>query len=180
LYVQPRETICPRCDVPFTALYGLTKFCSYTCQTAHNNRLKQEAARDRSARPCRYCATDFAPTYGDLRNAYCSERCAERQRAVTTSGSTHRRRAKRFGCAFQIVSRLAVFDRDGWKCQVCGVDTPRELLGTRAHNAPELDHVVPLARGGAHSFENTQCACRDCNNVKGDRTPEELDEALAA
>jgi 5-methylcytosine-specific restriction endonuclease McrA len=34
-------------------------------------------------------------------------------------------------------------------------------------DAPELDHIVPLACGGAHTYQNTQCTCRECNGRKG-------------
>ena len=31
----------------------------------------------------------------------------------------------------------------------------------------EIDHVVPLARGGSSRLENLQLLCRDCNRRKG-------------
>ena len=31
----------------------------------------------------------------------------------------------------------------------------------------EIDHVVPLARGGSNRLENLQLLCRDCNRRKG-------------
>lgn len=37
----------------------------------------------------------------------------------------------------------------------------------------EMDHVVPLSRGGRHEPGNVVPACRDCNRSKGSRTPEE-------
>jgi 5-methylcytosine-specific restriction endonuclease McrA len=33
----------------------------------------------------------------------------------------------------------------------------------------ELDHIVPLSRGGKHSIGNTTTACRSCNASKSDR-----------
>lgn len=39
-----------------------------------------------------------------------------------------------------------------------------------------LDHKVPLARGGAHTFENTCAACWLCNHRKGTRTDAEFKE----
>lgn len=49
-----------------------------------------------------------------------------------------------------------VFSRDGWKCRSCGCDAPKSLRGTINSRAPELDHIVPIAAGGAHSKSNTQ------------------------
>ena len=31
----------------------------------------------------------------------------------------------------------------------------------------KLDHVVPLAKGGEHSYANVKTACADCNLRKG-------------
>ncbi len=36
----------------------------------------------------------------------------------------------------------------------------------------EVDHQI--TRGGADSWENLVAACLRCNNVKGDRTPQEM------
>lgn len=41
------------------------------------------------------------------------------------------------------------------------------------HNAT-LDHVMPLARGGAHDPENIVAACGPCNRLKGDLLPQEF------
>ncbi|WP_443026051.1 HNH endonuclease [Sphingomonas sp. PB2P19] len=64
---------------------------------------------------------------------------------------------------------VAVLSRDRWKCHLCGRATPQRLRGTYDDRAPELDHIVPLARGGKHTMANTACACRRCNIVKGAR-----------
>ena len=69
------------------------------------------------------------------------------------------------------VDPIKVFERDKWKCQICGVKTPRKLRGTINDRAPELDHIMPLSRGGAHSYMNTQCLCRKCNAAKSDTPP---------
>lgn len=67
------------------------------------------------------------------------------------------------------VSPLKVFARDNWRCQLCGVSTPQSLRGKHKPNSPELDHVIPLALGGEHTWANLQCTCRACNGAKGSR-----------
>lgn len=59
-------------------------------------------------------------------------------------------------------NRRNVLRRDTFVCQYCG---SREEL--------TLDHVMPRSRGGRHNWENVVTACRNCNQRKGDRTPEE-------
>jgi len=67
----------------------------------------------------------------------------------------------------ECIDPYQVFARDKWRCQLCGVSTPRRLRGTYGDDAPELDHVIPLALGGSHTWANVQCACRSCNLLKG-------------
>jgi len=64
------------------------------------------------------------------------------------------------------VSRKAIFARDHGECQYCG------------RKAENLDHVVPQARGGKHTWTNLVAACRKCNSRKRDRTPEQANMKL--
>lgn len=57
--------------------------------------------------------------------------------------------------------------RDGKACSYgCG----------RSSNT--VDHILPTARGGGDTWENTCGACHRCNNGKGDRTPAEANMSL--
>ena len=42
------------------------------------------------------------------------------------------------------------------------------------------DHVVPVSRGGADTWENVVTACRICNHRKADKLLEEIDMSLLA
>lgn len=59
-----------------------------------------------------------------------------------------------------------VWERDGGRCQICGCSCPQSRRGTKHQNAPEIDHRVPLSKGGSHTYGNTQLACRKCNARK--------------
>lgn len=134
---------------------------------------------------CVGCGLQYCPLYGgpSVRNRAakwscedCRAETARRCKGVARA----KRKARMRGVTAESVSPTRVFERDGWRCRLCGISTPRAKRGTTAHDAPELDHIVPLARGGPHTYANTQCACRECNGFKSDRTPEEMSEALAA
>ncbi|WP_221585850.1 HNH endonuclease [Microbacterium sp. G2-8] len=60
------------------------------------------------------------------------------------------------------VTRRGVLRRDAHRCAYCG----------RA--ASTIDHVLPRSRGGADSWTNLVAACVKCNNIKSDRTPQEM------
>lgn len=65
-------------------------------------------------------------------------------------------------------TRKSIFTRDGYRCAYCG-----------ASNAPlTIDHIVPRVRGGTNEWENLVCCCTHCNNLKGDRTLEDVGMAL--
>lgn len=88
---------------------------------------------------------------------------ASRKRA----DAARRRRAERFGVVIEPVNRERVMVRDNATCYMCGRKPGRSFL--------VLDHVIPLARGGAHSEENLKVACKPCNLRKGDRLPKECE-----
>ena len=58
-----------------------------------------------------------------------------------------------------------VWLRDGGKCQYTG----RAL--TRGEG--NIDHIIPVSRGGTTNWENCVLACRKINTRKADRTPSE-------
>jgi 5-methylcytosine-specific restriction endonuclease McrA len=62
-----------------------------------------------------------------------------------------------------ILSRKNILRRDGHRCQYCG---KTEVMLT-------VDHIIPKAKSGEDTWENLVTACVECNNRKGDRTPEE-------
>ena len=38
----------------------------------------------------------------------------------------------------------------------------------------QIDHVIPLSRGGKHSLGNLCASCVECNELKRDKTPDEF------
>jgi len=77
----------------------------------------------------------------------------------------HDRRALQAGAKIESFNPIEVFERDGYRCQLCGCKTHPDYK--RSHpERPELDHIIPLSLGGEHSKKNTQCLCRHCNAVK--------------
>lgn len=109
----------------------------------------------RQGRPPKYC-----PVCGPLAKM---DTLTRHRRA-----SKARRKAIEKAANAERFDPFEVFDRDRWTCQLCGRKTPKSKRGAYDDDAPELDHIVPLSKGGEHSRRNTQCACRSCNAAKSD------------
>ena len=60
--------------------------------------------------------------------------------------------------------REAIIRRDNWTCQMCGNSVfkePNLLL--------EVDHIIPLSKGGKTEPNNLQTLCWRCNRAKSDK-----------
>ena len=71
--------------------------------------------------------------------------------------------------------RRLILLRDNFTCQQCGSSpTVTWEDGIKRPNLHELhvDHIHPLARGGANGFENLQLLCASCNLHKGASLPD--------
>lgn len=121
----------------------------------------------RVPKPCAVCGVAFIPLQPSIAR-YCSRECRRQSslRRRDRADRKHRSKARKRGLPNENVIRDKVFDRDGWRCQVCGDKTPKRLKGTLGPKAPELDHRIPMALGGGHTYSNVQCACRACNQAK--------------
>jgi 5-methylcytosine-specific restriction endonuclease McrA len=61
----------------------------------------------------------------------------------------------------------------GGQCNLCNRRmVPLGDLAAGNPARPTLDHVIPLSKGGADCWLNTQAACWACNQAKGDSMPE--------
>ena len=55
--------------------------------------------------------------------------------------------------------RFAIYQRDNNRCRYCG----------RRNVVLEVDHIIPIAKGGKSTMDNLQTLCHDCNVKKGDK-----------
>ncbi len=63
-------------------------------------------------------------------------------------------------------SRDEIFERDKWRCGVCGKKIDPDLKFPHPMSCT-TDHVKPLHAGGVHIKANMQCAHLRCNVLKG-------------
>lgn len=98
-------------------------------------------------------------------------------RAKAAKGAYDRRRnrnrSERFKAAVVdwSITIDKLIDRDGMACYICGKRTTfsDKRWGKWGPDYPSIDHVIPLSRGGNHSWENVRLCCGMCNAEKGTR-----------
>ena len=73
-----------------------------------------------------------------------------------------RRKAQKLGLVVTKADYAVILARHGMVCHICGLDI---LTRSDLH----FDHVIPLARGGAHVVENIRPSHSFCNRSKGAR-----------
>ena len=57
--------------------------------------------------------------------------------------------------------RFEVFKRDSFTCQYCGKSAPDTVL--------EVDHIIPVSKGGDNDISNLITSCFDCNRGKSNK-----------
>lgn len=55
--------------------------------------------------------------------------------------------------------RRKIYERDNYRCRCCGRSQNEVDL--------EIDHIVPIAKGGKSTSDNLQTLCTECNKRKG-------------
>lgn len=60
-------------------------------------------------------------------------------------------------------TRTDIFERDNYTCQICGKNKHDD--GVKL----EIDHIIPVSRGGSDNINNLQTLCFECNRGKSDK-----------
>lgn len=101
---------------------------------------------------------------------YCSKACYNKSPATRARNARKqgKRRAIKLKAFVSDVNRFAIYERDGWRCQICKLKVNPRYTGTHP-KAPSLDHIIPLAVGGTHQPSNVQLTHFGCNARKSSR-----------
>lgn len=163
---------CQRCGVD----RSLSSFAINNCGNRRGTCNECRRGKPKT-RNCAHCGNDFTPKNHD-NITYCSQACGwagrkSADRPVTeiwrrrrNLDRTQRRRAAKVLGEAKTVHSLAVFERDGWICQLCGETVDHRLAFPDPMSA-SLDHIKPLSLGGPHDEANVQLAHLTCNLAKG-------------
>lgn len=154
---------CELCGRLFSSQAADAKWCSDRCR-ADGTRTSWPSCKV-FLRDCTVCGVLFATPYTVVT---CSKQCASVKRRDDHREAKHKRRARKRDAFVARVTRRSIFERDRWRCHICGKPVRRKAVVPHPL-APTLDHLIPLAEGGTHEPANVRTAHYRCNVAKGDR-----------
>lgn len=182
-----RTHVCRQCGKVFVARQAPFKtFCTRECSFA----FKHEHAQGRAIRPkvkvyrkCVRCGAEMLAVRG---RTTCGAECRRlaalepqlvhpKEQGCVVCGTAFRTMAGQHGAQVfcsercrgkaECIDPQRVFDRDGWRCGICSRKVNRRAKFPHPKSAV-LDHIIPLAKGGEHTYRNVQCAHNACNSCK--------------
>jgi 5-methylcytosine-specific restriction endonuclease McrA len=125
------------------------------------DRKRELAKRRYAADPERWAAQGRAWYTANRDRKQAKAREWRRLNPAKARGVWQRRKARIRNAQISPVDFDRILARDGWICHICGGFILRDELS--------FDHIVPLAKGGAHSEENLSPAHLNCNKGKAAR-----------
>lgn len=120
-------------------------------------------------RTCKNCGEKYCiGATGYDSDKYCSNKCMKRWNMRIKNDRRLKKIKSRKHDADITLEKL--FARDGGICYLCGKECSWNEIdadGNAKDLYPSIDHVVPLSKGGTHTWNNVKLAHRGCNTAKG-------------
>ena len=182
-----RTATCSFCHKIFATNNLRIKYCSDECRANQSARaktewrsgnLKEAMGEKLEAGPytCKWCGIAFYAKYGTKKRKYCGDNCAKAARNNRVAFYARIRHQKtRVLCANGTyrdpISLRRLYLRDGGVCQICFKKVEWGLktngAGGNDHLSATRDHIIPIACGGDHTWENVRLAHFICNCNRG-------------
>jgi len=170
-----------------------TKCCSWECRSEHMKgppqlcqnpacgKLIDRAGTGPSAKRTgrdysKYCSTNcyHDHRWGQSRPRKGASKKVACKAAVVALQTSLKRKCTLLGRPYDPeCNRVAVCQRDGWVCQMCGIDCLKQWTFDKVARkidgrSAEHDHIIALATPGSpgNVFPNSQCLCHACNFKK--------------
>lgn len=143
-------------------------------QNAHERYVKNFISVEKI---CRYCGSPFMTQYKKSK-VFCSEECSRKHTRYLSHLAEKRRQGKITALdALDLdITLPLLFKRDEGICKICGgicdwndVDI-KDKYAVAGNNYPSIDHIVPISKGGSHTWDNVQLAHKRCNSIKSNKT----------
>lgn len=171
-YLTPKfNKECIYCGANYIGSAGSSDYCSNKC--SDNSRYEEyRKSLPTYNKKCCECS-DFFSTNGKNRK-FCQTDCSRKYHGRLKE-LRKRERIIANGPVDKDISIERLMDRDNKTCYLCNEkceinDFEVRDCGTivTGPNYPSVDHIIPVSKGGTHTWDNVMLACRKCNIEKRD------------
>jgi 5-methylcytosine-specific restriction endonuclease McrA len=183
-----KDRQCEMCHCAYTPTYTEQRTCSRMCGVALRYKVTKTYAitmqyiqTEALIATCIQCGLRFLAA--STRQGICSDECRRTRicEQIKTGyhdgryrdqllAAAHNRRARMLAMTdTESISLTVVAERDKWTCGICHKPVPTQTPKDDRSQMASLDHVIPVAKGGQHTYDNIQLAHYRCNLSKGDR-----------
>ena len=146
---------CPQCNTPIPKEKRANKFCCQSCAATYNN-LRHGRRHGNPAGTCERCGQPK----GDAGRKFCSSKCFGNGRD-TPSKETVLQRKREYSANYRAKLR-----------DQTPIDADRKAIREFYSSCPkgwEVDHIIPISKGGLHTLENLQYLPMSENRSKGSK-----------
>lgn len=161
------ETECVQCGKVFLRRGNHQKYCSEDCFN------KAYGIGQTIIKQCIECGEKFKTLHDG--NIYCSDKCRKRK-YYRVHRISKDKRLRRNGKVDYSITLSKLIKRDKNICHICGEEcngedytTTEEGYFIAGERYPSIDHVIPIAKGGLHRWDNVKLAHMYCNTIKRDK-----------
>ena len=133
----------------------------------------QESKKEYKTQICECCGKEFYPRRHGTK--YCSERCA-RKASNKRKDILRDKRLKENGEIDNSITLEKLYKRDNGICKICGGKCNYDDYRRDENNSfivgndyPSIDHIIPISKGGQHTWDNVQLAHIICNSIKNNK-----------
>lgn len=129
--------------------------------------------RKRYSKVCVCCGQAFETAHKGQK--YCTSKCGDRL-YWKNNEIKRARNIKANGVIDKDISLVKLYERDKGICYLCGKRCDYKdftVVGNTfiaGNDYPSIEHIKPISKGGAHSWDNVRLAHRSCNSYKGSKT----------
>lgn len=159
-----REIVCFVCGKTFETRGSSVKYCGAKCFRKSVNDKYVPVIVDYKIK-CNECGDVFTTTQHN--DKYCSNDCRKKHKN-RAKDINRRHRLRENGTIHWDISLSKLVKRDKGLCHICHnkvdmkADSNNDSYGS-------VDHVLPVCKGGTHTWDNVKLAHRGCNTLKRDK-----------
>lgn len=163
--------ICKECGKEFTTSSKTQSRCSEECIKKYQSKTY--------TRECKHCGKVF--TTKNEQQLYCSKKCI--RKLISKNNELKReRRVHENGQFDKGISLKKLIKKEKNICYLCGKECDSDDFyiderGTQisGDNYPSIEHVIPISKGGTHTWDNVRLAHRGCNSKKSNISTIKMD-----